>query len=230
MDRPEVQLHHLDPVSVYGEQIPEPLMDYQRSLPSIPEESISTPRSEMPFEEPHVNQLLGLITPTSYDGKTDPREWLSYFNDISEANLWNDDFKFKRLITCLEGAPLMWYRNQKNRNPSFNFAEFQRGLIENYTNECDQFLSRVNIMQMMQKRGQSLNEYWEDKIGLIGMTSPNMSVSEKITHMLNGLNQDLYRKVISKFMESRPETLEEMYHLVKRADDAMNFSMSRPFI
>ena len=228
MEKPEIQLHHLESASVYGEQIREPLMNFHRTMPTIPED-ISTPPYEVPHEEPRVNQImLGLITPTSYDGTTDPREWLSYFNDVAEANLWNDDFKFKRLISCLKGAPLQWYRNEKSRNPSFNFTQFRRGLIEKYTNECDQFLSQINIMRMNQRKDQSLNEYWENKLSLIEMTAPTMSVAEKITHLFNGLNQDLYRKVISKYMTSRPETLEEMYRIIKRADDAMNFATSRP--
>ena len=220
----ENEIHHLENPSLYGETIPQ-----AKRLPTIPEDGISTPRYEIPTEEHKLSQIMygGLITPLPYNGTTDPRQWLMYYNDVADANLWTEDVKFKRLISCLEDAPLQWYRNEKIRNPSFNWTQFSRGLIEKYTNECDSFLSELNIMRRHQEKDEPFNSYWESKLSLIELTAPNMSTKEKITHLFNGLNKELANKVLTKYMTSKPESLEEMYRMIKRASDALNFTQAR---
>ena len=221
----EHDLHHLESASVYAEHMP----NYQRPAPPIPEDGPSTPRYEVPNEQRNISQIMygGLINPIPYNGSTDPRQWLSYYSDVSDANLWSEDVKFKRLISCLEDAPLQWYRNEKQRNPTFNWTQFRRGLIEKYTNECDSFLSELNIMRRVQERNEPFNSYWENKRSLIELTAPQMSTKEKITQLFNGLRKELYDRVLPKYMATKPETLEEMYKLIKRADDAINFSQLR---
>src|SRR5213594_1803844 len=124
----ESDLHHIESASMYGDQ----LKDLKRPLPPILEDGVSTPKYETLQDDTRVSQIMygGLINPIAYDGTTDPRHWLQYYSDVSDANLWTNDVKFKRLISCLEGAPLQWYRNEKFRNPTFNWPQFQKGLVE----------------------------------------------------------------------------------------------------
>ena len=229
-----VEQHHpldfsqLETQSVYGEQPREFNRERRGTFPLIPDDGISTPRYDVPRENRGMNQImLGIITPHPYNGESNPREWLAYFENVSEANAWNDDFKFKRLISCLKGSPLIWYQSEKLRNPTFNYAQFKKGLVEKFSNECDSFLSQINIMRRNQEPNETFNSYWHSKLSLIELTSPTMSVEEKITHLFNGLNQDLYKKVISKYITNKPNSLEEMYKIIKRVDDALAFTRSR---
>src|ERR1700712_697615 len=157
MENPD-QLHHLESPSVYGEQIQQisdQMRDMniraQRPIPSIPEEGIPTPRYHTPNEDRRYNPIMfNQIKPEPYDGKTDPRKWLTYYNDIADANMWDTDYKFRQLINALKDAPLQWFQNAKARDPSFNWTKFSQGLVEKYTNECDYFMAQINIMKRVQ--------------------------------------------------------------------------------
>ena len=222
----EHDLHHLDSPSSYGDLMRDPT---RRPPPMIPDDTgISTPKYETPHEYRRMSQvMLGLITPEQYTGDTDPREWLAYYSDISDANCWDDDMKFKRLISCLKGSPLQWFRNEKMRNPDFNWQSFSDGLVSRYTNECSGFLSQYNVMRRNQGKNESFNSYWESKLSLIEINCPEMPEKEKVTHLFNGLNDELYNKVLNKFMSAKPEKIQALYEIIKKESDSMEFRQAR---
>ena len=228
MTEPTTEFHHLEAPSVYDE----PHREYQRerrgTIPSLPGDGISTPKYEVPNGSKNVSQvMLGIITPHCYDGESNPKEWLAYFENVSEANNWNEDFKFKRLISCLKGSPLIWYQAEKLTNPTFNYPQFKKGLTEKFSNECDNFLSQINIMRRKQKPNETFNNYWYSKLSLMELTAPKMNPEEMIIHLFNGLRDGLYEKVLSKFIKKKPQTLEKMYNIIKAEDDAQTFTRSR---
>ena len=216
------ELHHLETQSTYGAIT----QNAGRPMPSIPEDGISTPRYEAPPEQHRLNQIMyhGIINPTVYDGTTDPRVWLADYEDVADANLWDEDVKFKRLVSCLKGAPRIWFANEKKNNPAFNWIQFSRGLVANYTNSCDGLMSSINIMRRKQKKNEPFNNYWESKLNQIELTAPNMSIQEKMTHLLNGLKPELEAKIIPRYMASQPQTMGDLYQMIKRTDDAMAFT------
>lgn len=221
-------LHHLETASTYAEHIPD-----TRHIPPIPlmsqeKDGLSTPQYDMPnlVTYGNSNQIVlgGLIAAATYDGTTDPREWVNYYNEVASANGWSTDIKFRRLISALEGSPLLWYRNQKLIHPSFNYEDFSKGLIAKYTNECDQSLAEINIMRRKQREDESLNLYWDTKVSLMEMTCVNMSEETKVLHLFNGLNENLYNRLIAKFIDRKPKTVEDLWRMVKRTDDAISFT------
>jgi hypothetical protein len=221
-------LHHLENASVY-----EPFRDLlgDREPVSLPGDGVSTPKYENPPEEHKnlMNRLIysGIVIPEKYDGTQDPQIWLDDYEDIANCNLWTENDKFARLISVLEGAPKDWFRNERKRNPAFNWTLFKIGLKDKYTNKCDNLLAYSKIMRRDQEKGEPLNSYWESKLGLIERTCPQMSTAERITHLFNGLKSGLYAKVIQKYVANPPETLEELYIMCKRAEDAYNFVQPR---
>ena len=221
----EQELHHLESQSVYVDQF----KGTHRPMPNIPEDGISTPKYEDPVHDRRTNQIMyhGLINPNPYDGSSDPRVWLSDYNDVADANLWDEDVKFKRLISCLKGAPLQYYRNEKSRNPTFNWKQFSKGLVDKFTNGCESLLSQINIMRRYQKKEEPFINYWVSKLNLIELTAPTMKPEDKMIHMFNGLKSDLKSRVLTKFMSAPPPTLEEMEDMIKKTDDAMSFSQTR---
>jgi hypothetical protein len=226
MEEKSKDLHHLESPSVY-----EGFDLTGRPLASIPGDGISTPKYEQPNEElkASMNRLVysGIILPERYDGSSDPQVWLDDYNDIAAANLWNENDKFMRLISVLDGAPKDWFRNERKRNPRFNWQFFSEGLVEKYTNRVDSLMAHTRIMQRVQGKNEDLNSYWESKLGLIERVSPFMTTSEKISHMFNGLKPQLCSKIISKYVGTPPESLEQFYVMCKRAEDAYSFVQPR---
>ena len=46
------------------------------------------------------------------------------------------------------------------------------------------------------QRGIDFDNHWENKLGLIRLTSPKMSEKELVAHMFTGLNRDLRMSVM----------------------------------
>jgi hypothetical protein len=214
--------HQLETPSTYAEG---DFLQEARVLPTIPENVVpSTPRYEL-IDRKDVNQIIlgGIIAPRVYSGDSDPTEWVKYYEMVCDANLWDNDVKFKRLISCLDGPPRLWFINQRNKNPNFGWAEFKAGVITNYTNQCDALLTLAKIQKRVQLPRENYNSYWENKVNLIETYAPKMELKDKLDHLFNGLDETLQAKVINKYVNNYPNSIDEMYTLVKQAADALNF-------
>jgi hypothetical protein len=217
----EEVFHHTEPIQFYDDlnshsyevkegneqssnQIP------QSNAPPIPEERIR-------------NQAYGsAIIPKSFDGKTNPRMWLNHYETVADANLWNNDMKLKRVIGSLDGAAQSWYMNQRITNPFLSWIQFKDGLISRFTNTLDDIMLTENIIRTKQ-RNNDFDNYWEQKLGLIKMTSPNMNEKELMNHLFNGLNKETRNKVMDKLPVRRCETAAELQALVKEIIDIQNY-------
>ena len=221
----EHELHHLESASIYADQNRQMA---SRPMPSLPEDGISTPRYDVPQDPRRLNQVMynGLIEPPRYDGSSDPRVWLMEYEDISTANLWDEEMKFIRLTDCLKGTAKNWFTNERQIDPSFNWAQFKIGIVENNTNSFDRVLSPIHISRRKQKLNERLNDYWESKRKLIQLNDPTMNENKKMAEMIEGLNEKLKSKVWTKYMNSPPQSMKDLYKMVKEEDDKMSFRNS----
>ena len=223
----EKDLHHLESMSTYQDWVPNSAqhMAQEKSVPSIPD-GISTPKYDEPsFKVKNSSVIISdQLKPSIYDGTTDPRVWLNDYNFTAEANSWDESKKFNQLIGCLSEAPLLYFRNERIRNPAFNWKQFCEGLVRKFSNSCDGLLSQLRIQNRFQKPDESFNLYWESKLNLIEMLCPEMSNDSKIMHLFYGLNDSLFSKTFKKFKQNPPKSLDELYSMVKIQSDAIDIN------
>jgi hypothetical protein len=216
-------LHHLESMSLYDTTNP---VD-DRPVVSPPSERMATPAYQTTTIEQcgQMNRLVyaGLVLPDRYDGTGDPEVWLDDYESIADCNLWTESDRFMRLISVLEGAPRDWFKNERRRNPAFNWTLFKIGLKNRYTNQCRKLMAYNEILNRNQEKGETFNCYWESKLGLIERAMPTMSQNEKITHMITGLKHELYTKMVQKYVKKPPESLIDLYLKCKNAEDSINF-------
>ena len=164
-------------------------------------------------------QVYGqMIAPKSYDGKSNPRVWLNHYETIAEANLWNDDLKLRRVVGSLEGAAGSWFMNIRIANPAQTWPQFKEGLISRFANALDDYMLTENIVRTKQ-RNNDFDTYWEQKMGLIKLTSPNMSEKELMHHMFDGLNKDLRNRVMERLPFRKCENAHELQALIRELID-----------
>jgi hypothetical protein len=223
--------HHVENENVYDDlqsnsyelesrQGNEPIHDnfpILQSLLTAPNPPAPAPRS----------QMYGvMVAPSPYDGESNPKMWLNEYEVIAEANLWNDDMKMRRLIGVLTGAARRWFLNQRMCNTDLNWTNLRKGLIDRFSNSCDELMAQEKIMRAKQKNT-DFNLYWEDKVALIKSTSPHMTEKDIMTALINGLNKELYPEVL-KFLTIHPcNTLDELRKLIKKLSEVDNFVPER---
>ena len=190
----------------------------------IPEENappVPSPRTKQ--------QVYGqMITPKSYDGKSNPRIWLNHYETVAEANLWSDDLKLRRVVGSLDGAAQNWYMNLRMVRQFENWAKFKEALINRFTNTMDDIMLTENIIRTRQKNN-DFDSYWEQKIGLIRLTNPNMNEKELMHHMFNGLNKELRTQVLDKLIVRKCDTAAELQLLVKELVDIQNYQQEETY-
>ena len=224
-------LHHAEDPNVYvGLQSP-----IDRPVPTRPERpetpddhrfNLATPEYAIPASvgrDQTRHPYGGLIRPNRFDGNTDPRNWIEEFEYIAEANMWDNETKFRQLVTCLDGNTRIWFFNMRRKNPSFSWDTFVPSFLSKYGNKCEKILLHMKISRKKQQRNESFDGYWDSKLQLIETSAPEMSTFDKLNHLFNGLVQDLQNRVIEDFMREEPETVEELYNLIKVKSEALSF-------
>ena len=191
---------------------------------AIPEENAPP----LPFPRTKQQVYGQMITPKSYDGKSNPRIWLNHYETVAEANLWNDDLKLRRVVGSLDGAAQNWYMNLRMTNQFNEWKQFKEALISRFTNTMDDIMLTENIIRTRQKNN-DFDSYWEQKLGLIKMTNPGMNEKELMHHLFNGLNKELRPKVLDKLVVRKCETAAELQALVKELIDIQNYQQEESY-
>ena len=183
-----------------------------------------------PIPVPRTKQQVygQMITPKSYDGKSNPRIWLNHYETVAEANLWSDDLKLRRVVGSLDGAAQNWYMNLRMIKQFENWTKFKEALINRFTNTMDDIMLTENIIRTRQKNN-DFDSYWEQKIGLIRLTNPNMNEKELMHHMFNGLNKELRTQVLDKLIVRKCDTAAELQLLVKELVDIQNYQQEETY-
>ena len=214
----EETFHHTQPTEFYDDlnsaSFPITHEKQQESNPFYPEQTAP------PVPEPRSKQQVygQMINPKSFDGKTNPRIWLNHYETVAEANLWNDDLKLRRVIGSLDGAAQNWFMNLKLTRQSLNWNQFKDALINRFTNTMDDLMLADNILRTRQKNN-DFDSYWEQKLGLIKITTPEMNDKDLMHHMFMGLNKELRSKVLDKLIVRKCETPNELHALIKELID-----------
>ena len=163
-----------------------------------------------------------MITPKSYDGKSNSRIWINHYEAIAEVNIWDNDMKMRRVVGSLDGAAFSWYLNQRLIGTTHTWTTFKEALINRFTNSFDDYMLTENIVRTKQKSN-DFDSYWEQKMGLIRLTSPKMNQKELMHHMFDGLTKDLRNKVMEILPFRKCETAEELKILIREIQDIVNY-------
>ena len=212
MDKFDENFHHTQPVEFYDDINEGSLRNLEKSTLS----EVEVPNNAKP--DFSLESYGKMITPKSFDGKTDPRLWIHHYEVIAEANLWDDDMKARRLIASLDGAAQHWFMNQRLANPNIQWKLLKEKLINRFSKSTDRLII-VDSDKIRLKKIEDFDKYWEEKLALFKLRSPNMSQKEMMQKLFDGLNKELKSQVLSKIVERKAETAGELHKLIKEIID-----------
>ena len=159
-----------------------------------------------------------MIIPKSFDGKADPRLWIKHYEVIAEANLWDDEMKVRRIIASLDGAAQQWFMNQRLTKPNITWKVLKDGLVNRFSKSIEG-LTIIDTDRLTLRRTEDFDKYWEEKLGRLKSMSPNIPQKELMQKLFDGHNKELKSKVLSKIVDRRSKTADELYKLIKEIID-----------
>ena len=155
--------HHTQNLSLYDD-----MQSASFQVPGATEHSyeVMTDLTKLQETDGRMKSYGQMITPKSYDSKSNPRIWINHYQAIAEANIWDNDMKMRRVVGSLDGAAFSWYLNQRLIGTTHTWTTFKEALINRFTNSFDDYMLTENIVRTKQKSN-DFDSYWEQKMGLI---------------------------------------------------------------
>lgn len=185
-------------------QITLPMIPSQRSVQKIPN--------------------LSNFKPSLFDGKTDPRLWLMHFESLSRAFLMNDDQRYSVVSLFLRHPASTFFQNNEHLFEN-NWIKFKDLFVSRFIHSMHDLILTESIIREKQI-DDDLESYWENKVSLIRLTSPNMNQRDMVNHLFSGLNDALRLKVMQNMVSRKCETVEELRALVKETHELMKYRKS----
>ena len=162
------------------------------SLPAEPgpqqRPGIATPGSSVRRLR-HNEQL-----PPAFYGKTseDVVEWLEIYEEHAVFNGWDDYERLTSLPMFLKDSAKSWYSNLRHAKPT-TWVAMQQHLLQTFQLGDDFFLSsRQRLEERTHLVGESLRNYFHEKIRLCHRVDANMSEEMKLKYLFKGIEPSLF--------------------------------------
>ena len=172
-----------------------------------------------------------VVNPKIYYGNKNESvgEWVDMFELLSGANNWiADEEKAKRLPAYLGETALKWYLSFVKTNPSPTWAQLKNGLKSAFQ-PIKPKISAFDKLSRKMDIGESLEEYFYQKLKDIAKFDSNLSEDEKCSIIIHGLSPFYLDRVYSLTFANTDELLSKLRLISEganlansRTDIAMN--------
>lgn len=185
-----------------------------RTLSTMNHESVQQPSSAAPTVI--CSGALRERDPRKFNGTdgNDAEDWLSMFERVSNHNRWDDKNKLINVPFSLTGLAETWCNNNESRNKTW--SSFRCNFMEVFGRPS---LRKLQAEQRLRVRGQQSGEtftsYIEDVIDLCKRVDPSMAETEKVRHILKGVDDDAFQMLLSK----DPRTVVDVARLCQSFDE-----------
>lgn len=179
------RLKGLDPE--FGPYIPEP-----RKLRQMPAEPEAKSAILIPAQQQYRN-------PSVFNGDVgqDPSKWLQEYDRVSKFNRWDDTICLANVFFFLDGTARQWYENNEDKLISWDVFKSE---LKQAFGEAQHYAKRAEdeLKYRAQKSGESTQSYIQSVLGLCHQVKPDMSESEKVSHLMKGVAENVYRALLTK--------------------------------
>lgn len=154
--------------------------------------------------------------PTIFTGEddTDAKDWLSSYERVSAYNKWNDPTKLHNVFYALDKLARRWYAN--NESDISTWSAFRTRFVAAFGRPA---VRQLHAEQQLRVRGQQAGEtftsYIEDVVDLCKRVDPSMTETDKVRHVLKGVDDDAFQMLLSK----DPQTIADVVRLCQSFDE-----------
>ncbi|XP_077557320.1 uncharacterized protein LOC144172508 [Haemaphysalis longicornis] len=154
--------------------------------------------------------------PASFSGldDRDVEDWLSTFERISTHNKWDDAMKLNNVGFSFTHLAELWFNN--HRREMSTWAEFKERFMKAFGRpEVRKLQAEQRLRVRAQKTGEDFTSYIEDVVDLCKRVDPSMLETERVKHILKGIDDDAFQMLLSK----DPRTVSDVIRLCQSYDE-----------
>lgn len=160
------------------------------------EESVSQTFPGFPLIQP-------VRTPSVFQGEAgeNPTAWLKEYERIANFNRWDDTMCLANAYFFLNGTARLWYQNNEEKLNSWE--KFQEQLKSAFGAK-DLFIKQAEqeLNSRAQRNGESTQSYIQTVLELCHKVNPQMSETDKVSHLMKGIAEDMYQSLLVKNIDS----------------------------
>ncbi|XP_077548354.1 uncharacterized protein LOC144161583 [Haemaphysalis longicornis] len=147
------------------------------------------------------------------DGR-DAEDWLSIFERVSTYNKWDDTMKLNNVGFYFTGLDETWFNN--NRSTFTTWPDFKAKFTKVFGRPALRKLqAEQRLRERAQQAGETFTSYIEDVVDLCRRANPAMAESDKIKHILKGIEDDAFQMLLSK----NPQTISDVVNWCQSYDE-----------
>lgn len=144
----------------------------------------------------------------------DVEDWLSVYERVSAHNKWDDADKLSYANFYLTGVASVWYHNHESDFRAW--SDFKARITQVFGRPAVRKLrAEERLRSRSQQPGENFTKYIEDVVDLCKRVDPSMTESDKIRHIMKGIEDDAFQMLLSK----SPRTVVEVAELCQSYDE-----------
>lgn len=145
---------------------------------------------------------------------SDVEDWLSTYDRVSVPNRWDDTAKLNNVIFYLSNVAHLWFKNHEKDFTTW--SAFKAALIDVFGRPAvRQLRAEQRLRQRAQQPGESFTSYIEDVLDLSKRVNASMPESDRIKHILKGIDDDVFQMLLAK----NPTSVAELIKLCQSYDE-----------
>ncbi|CAF1510450.1 unnamed protein product [Rotaria magnacalcarata] len=153
-----------------------------------------TSNMEAQFMSTLAKEQVKTLTKFSGSESEDVTQWLKHIEEVFDRALIQSSNKYLAIQSYLTDAALKWFRF--NKTNMLDWSSFKIAIVQAYQPSIHQALLKME--QRTQLHGESVMEYYYDKLNLCVQADANMSSSMIIHYLTKGLHDSLIAHVIRR--------------------------------
>lgn len=146
--------------------------------------------------------------PSTFSGTDDQdvEDWLSSYERVSSFNKWDDVLKLNNIIFYLTNVAKLWFKNHEAEFQTW--PRFKARFVEVFGRPAVRLLcAEQRLRERAQQAGENFTSYIEDILDLCKRVNPVMPETEKIKHILKGIEDGAFHMLLGKNAETVTEVV-----------------------
>ncbi|CAL1264356.1 unnamed protein product [Larinioides sclopetarius] len=158
----------------------------------------------------HADHLVNDDFPILQDQpfREDPSRWLKEYERISTFNRWDDTMCLANAYFFLKGTARLWYENNEENLSSWEKFQEQFkiafGSKELFVKQAER-----ELKNRAQKTDESTQSYIQSVLELCHKVNPQMTDNDKVSHLMKGIAEDVYRHLLAKDVSCTSDFIKE---------------------
>ncbi|KAL1489300.1 hypothetical protein ABEB36_014223 [Hypothenemus hampei] len=150
-------------------------------------------------------------------------KWIARIEQLAEMNGWNDQIKIDHMQTRLSGVARSWYNNLSDYK--YTWIEWKELFMKTFPEHNDFAHSLRTMMERKKRPGESWDDYYYDKIGLI--RACEIGEKNAVSCLIDGIEDVVIRTGAKAGRYVTPEDLYSEYFTTLTTNDSFKFMYMR---